>query len=67
MEMEIEINQQRVNVAAPATVADALQAYGAKPPYAVALNGDFVARGLYAQRSLQAGDRLDVVQPVAGG
>jgi sulfur carrier protein len=65
--MEIEINQQRVNVPARATIADALLAYGAKPPYAVAVNGDFVARGLHAQHSLQAGDRLDVVQPVAGG
>jgi sulfur carrier protein len=50
-----------------ATVADALAAYGARPPFAVALNGDFVARTQHAARALRPGDRLDVVQPVAGG
>jgi sulfur carrier protein len=67
MEIEIVINQQPLSVPMHATVADALAAYGAKPPYAVAVNGDFVARGLHGQHNLQAGDRLDVVQPVAGG
>jgi sulfur carrier protein len=33
----------------------------------VALNGNFVARGQHAARALQAGDKLDVVHPVAGG
>jgi len=67
MEIEIVINQQPLSVPMRATVADALAAYGAKPPYAVAVNGDFVARSLYGQHNLQAGDRLDVVQPVEGG
>jgi sulfur carrier protein len=48
-------------------VTDALAAFGAKPPFAVALNGQFVARGEHATKTLAAGDRLDVVSPVAGG
>ncbi|MCG0576759.1 sulfur carrier protein ThiS [Burkholderia cenocepacia] len=65
--MDIQINQQTLTLPDGATVADALAAYGARPPYAVALNGNFVARTQHAARALAAGDRLDVVHPVAGG
>jgi sulfur carrier protein len=65
--MDIHINQKPLSLPEGATVADALAAYGARPPFAVALNGDFVARTQHAARALQPGDRLDVVQPVAGG
>ncbi|CAD9222339.1 Sulfur carrier protein ThiS [Burkholderia cenocepacia] len=65
--MDIQINQQTLTLPDNATVADALAAYGARPPYAVALNGNFVARTQHAARALAAGDRLDVVHPVAGG
>lgn len=65
--MDIQINQKPVSLPEGATVADALIAYGARPPYAVALNGYFVARTQHAARALQTGDKLDVVSPVAGG
>ncbi|HKR47509.1 sulfur carrier protein ThiS [Paraburkholderia sp. CNPSo 3274] len=65
--MDIHINQKPITLPEGATVADALAAFGARPPFAVALNGDFVARTQHGARSLQAGDRLDVVSPVAGG
>jgi len=65
--MDIQINQKPLALPDGATVADALAAYGARPPYAVALNGDFVARAQHGARTLQTGDRLDVVSPVAGG
>ncbi|WP_049019907.1 sulfur carrier protein ThiS [Burkholderia cenocepacia] len=65
--MDIQINQQTLTLPDGATVADALAAYGARPPYAVALNGNFVARTQHAARALAAGARLDVVHPVAGG
>ena len=65
--MDIQINQKPLSLPEGATLADALAAYGARPPYAVALNGDFVARAQHAARTLQSGDRLDVVSPVAGG
>ncbi len=65
--MDIQINQNPLTLPEGATLADALAAFGARPPYAVAVNGDFVARALHAARTLQTGDRLDVVSPVAGG
>jgi sulfur carrier protein len=65
--MDIQVNQKPLTLPDGATVADALTAFGARPPFAVALNGDFVARGQHAARALSTGDRLDVVQPVAGG
>jgi sulfur carrier protein len=65
--MDISINQQNWTLSEGATIADALAAFGAHPPFAVALNGDFVARALHATRVLAAGDRLDIVHPVAGG
>jgi sulfur carrier protein len=65
--MNIHINQRAFDLPDAATVNEALAAFGAKPPFAVALNGQFVARGEHATRTLAAGDRLDVVSPVAGG
>ncbi len=65
--MDIEVNQHKLTLADTATLSDVLAAFGAKLPYAVAVNGDFVARGEYVRHVLQAGDRVDVVQPVAGG
>jgi len=71
--MKILINQQSIELSgtglesAPAVVADALSAFNARPPFAVAVNGQFVPRSRYASQALSEGDRLDVVQPVAGG
>jgi sulfur carrier protein len=65
--MNIHINQRAFELPDAATVTDALAAFGAKPPFAVALNGRFVARGEHGTKTLAAGDRLDVVSPVAGG
>ncbi|MDP5138330.1 sulfur carrier protein ThiS [Rheinheimera baltica] len=36
-------------------------------PFAVALNGHFVAAASYEHILLQAGDQLDIVSPIAGG
>ena len=65
--MNIHINQRVFDLPDAATVTEALTAFGAKPPFAVALNGQFVARGEHATKTLAAGDKLDVVSPVAGG
>lgn len=65
--MEILINQKTHTLDQGASLEDALTLFGAAPPFAVALNGVFVHRGDYAKRRLAPGDRLEVVQPVAGG
>ena len=67
MNIEVQVNQKALALPEDATLADALSAFGARPPFAVAVNGEFVARGQHAARSLRAGDRIDVVHPVAGG
>ncbi len=38
-----------------------------KAPFAVALNGRFIAATQYPNIVLQAGDQLDIVSPIAGG
>lgn len=38
-----------------------------KAPFAVALNGRFIAAAQYSDAELQAGDELDIVSPIAGG
>ncbi len=65
--MEIQVNQQALSLPDQATVADALTAFGAQPPFAVAVNGAFVARARHPAHVLNAGDRIDVVRPVTGG
>ena len=65
--MDIQINRQALSLPDHATVSDALAAFGARPPFAVAVNGAFVARARHAEHRLNAGDRVDVVRPVTGG
>lgn len=65
--MQITINQTLHDIQENATVADALTSFGAKPPFAVALNLEFVHRGEYETTLLKPGDALEIVQPVAGG
>lgn len=65
--MQITINQAPHEVPEGSSVADALASFGAKPPFAVALNLEFVHREQYATTRLNSGDALEIVQPVAGG
>jgi sulfur carrier protein len=67
MNMDIHINSQAFTLPDDARLADALASYGALPPYAVAVNGEFVPRTQHGTRALASGDRVDVVRPVAGG
>ena len=65
--MNITINQQATELPAAASVADALALFNAKPPFAVAVNTQFVPRGQYAQHVLADGDKMEVISPVTGG
>ena len=65
--MKISINQQPFDLPEGAVLTAALAAFAARAPFAVALNGQFVSRTRYGAQALREGDRLDVVQPVAGG
>ncbi|MGY8526252.1 sulfur carrier protein ThiS [Paracidovorax citrulli] len=65
--MEILLNGRPLTVSASATMADAVSASDIAPPFAAALNGQFVPKSAHAQTLLSPGDRIDLVQPVTGG
>ena len=66
--MDIHLNDECVSVPDNATVQGVLQQEGYEGrPVAVALNGEFITRTNYEQTKLSAGDRLDIVSPMAGG
>ena len=65
--MNLLINLKPYELPAGATVADALAAMQARPPYAVAVNTVFVPAPEHPRHPLQAGDRVEVISPVTGG
>ena len=65
--MHVLINDTPHTLPEPVTVADALAAMNAVPPYAVAVNREFVPRSAYAAHALKTDDRLEVIRPVTGG
>ena len=65
--MNITINQQAIDLPANACVADALAQWHTRPPFAVAVNTEFVPKSQYATRALAEGDRMEVIAPVTGG
>ena len=67
MTMNILINDKPFTLPDGATLTDALVALEAVPPFAVAVNREFVPRSGYATRTLQPDDRIEVIRPVTGG
>jgi sulfur carrier protein len=67
MTMNILINDKPYTLPDSATLTDALTALEAVPPFAVAVNREFVPRSAYAARTLQPDDRIEVIRPVTGG
>ncbi|WP_105253745.1 sulfur carrier protein ThiS [Pseudoalteromonas sp. T1lg75] len=65
--MQIFINDSAFEVPEKASAEQALASFGAKPPFALAVNGQFVAQGQYPHLALQDGDRLDILSPIQGG
>jgi sulfur carrier protein len=65
--MNIFINQIPHTLPEGATVADAVAAIDARPPFAVAVNTTFVPNTRYTAHALQAGDRVEIISPVTGG
>jgi len=66
--ISISLNNVPTEIARDTLLKDALQQWGyGESKVAVAINGEFVARTTYAERSLQADDEVDIVKPVGGG
>ncbi len=65
--IHILINQKPIELPSGATLADALHAQQAQPPFAAAVNLQFVPRETYAQHRLRDGDRIEIIAPITGG
>ena len=66
-DLTLTINQQLHRLPAGATLLDAIQQVGIQPPFAAAVNLEFVPRGQYAQRQLANGDQIELIAPITGG
>ncbi len=65
--MKIVINGQSAVVAEQISLSEALANYGARPPFAVAVNGDFVPRNQCETKTLNEGDSIELLSPIQGG
>ncbi|WP_323843783.1 sulfur carrier protein ThiS [Microbulbifer magnicolonia] len=66
--MQILVNGRFQTIECPTDLGSLLRKLGySGDTFAVALNGDFVARTDYLHTEIGDGDTLDVVAPVVGG
>ncbi len=65
--MKVIINKQEHVLPTGASLADAVAAIEAKPPFAAAVNTQFVPKTRYTEQPLQDGDRIEIISPVTGG
>jgi len=65
--LDITLNGQPLQLPAGATLLDAAQTSGVQPPFAAAVNLQFVPRSQYNQTLLQTGDQVELISPVTGG
>lgn len=65
--IQVWVNQISMELNTPACLSDAIAAAGVKPPFAAAVNMQFVPKKNYAGHPLQAGDRIELIVPVTGG
>ena len=65
--MNIMLNKTIHEIEPGATLADALTLLQVQPPFAAAVNMQFVPNTHYAQTLLQPDDDIEVIFPVTGG
>ncbi|MGB4361258.1 MAG: sulfur carrier protein ThiS [Rhodoferax sp.] len=65
--LSVQINGQTFVLPAPATLADAVALMGLKPPFAAAVNLQFIPNTQYHRTALSDADQLDLIAPVTGG
>ena len=65
--MKVLINQKPHELPDGSTLADAVAAMEARPPFAAAVNLQFVPRTAYASHALAEGDAIEIIAPVTGG
>lgn len=65
--LPVLINHAPYTLAPGATLADAVALVGIQPPFAAAVNLQFVPRSQYAQHQLAAHDKIELIAPITGG
>jgi sulfur carrier protein len=65
--IQVQINQAPHSLPNGATLADAIAHVAIQPPFAAAVNFQFVPHGLYAQHILVQDDKIELVAPITGG
>jgi sulfur carrier protein len=65
--MRIIVNQIEYDLPSHSMVADALNLVNAIPPFAVAVNLNFVPKSQYTMHALHENDQIEVIAPVTGG
>ena len=65
--MRILANQIPCELPAKSRITDLLTMIEAKPPYAVAVNLQFVPKTRHAEYVLQENDQVEIIAPVTGG
>ncbi|OWS71525.1 thiamine biosynthesis protein ThiS [Polynucleobacter aenigmaticus] len=65
--MRVIVNQIEMQVPENSSIDDVLLLINAKPPFAVAINYEFVPKTRHAEEVLHEGDEMEVIEPVTGG
>ena len=64
---QVRINQAIHELPQGASLADAVAQVDIHPPFAAAVNLQFVPRQNYPQHVLQNGDHIELISPITGG
>ena len=65
--MRIMVNQVAKEVPDQSTIDDVLLLINAQPPFAVAVNYEFVPKTRHSEEVLHEDDEMEVIAPVTGG
>ncbi|MFC0119297.1 sulfur carrier protein ThiS [Pseudoalteromonas xiamenensis] len=65
--MKLLFNGDAIEVSEDAVLQAVVDAQGAKKPFAVAVNGQFVPSSMLGGYVLNNGDSIDVLSPIQGG
>ncbi|TXT37647.1 MAG: sulfur carrier protein [Comamonadaceae bacterium] len=65
--LKLLINGTPYEFPAHATLADAVARLGIQPPFAAAINLQFIPNTQYPHTPLHEADRIDLIAPVTGG
>jgi len=65
--IQVLINQAPHELPANSTLAEAVQSVGISPPFAAAVNLQFVPKTQYASHVLQPNDQIELISPITGG